>query len=477
MNDVDEISRLRIPPHSIEAEQSVLGGLLLDNNAWDRCGDLVNASDFYRHEHRMIFEAMGSLINSNKAADIITVFERLETVGKGAEAGGMAYLNALAQSVASAASVRRYAEIVRERAVLRKLAAAGDEIATMAFNPQGAAVAQLLDAAETAIFKIAEEGAGRGSDEGQSIDALMVNLIDRVNELHENGAQEVTGVRTGLYDIDRMTAGLQPGDLIVLAARPSMGKTALALNIGEHVAVNEGLPVIVFSLEMGGNQLALRLASSVGRIDQSRLRTGRLVDDEWGRLSEAVEKLGRCRVHVEDRAGLTAGEIRAKARRYARKVGRLGLIVIDYLQLMGMAPSGGKEANRAAEIGDITRALKGLAKEMKCPVILLSQLNRSVEARVNKRPVMSDLRESGSIEQDADVIWMVYRDEYYNEKTTKEPGIAEIIFSKNRNGPTGTVRLAFQSHLTKFDNLAHDYTPPPVTDSWARGSNPSKEFE
>jgi replicative DNA helicase len=475
MTELDEVSRLRVPPHSIEAEQSVLGGLLLDDNAWDRCGDMLVADDFYRFEHRVIFEIIGGLINSCKPADIITVFERAESMGKEKECGGLPYLNALASSVASAAGVRRYAEIVRERAVLRKLVVASDQIAAMAFNPQGQSAAQILDAAETSIFRIAEDGAGN-SDDGRSIESLMVELIDRVNELYENGAQEVTGLRTGLHDFDRMTAGLQPGDLIVLAARPSMGKTALALNIGEHVAVNEGYPVIVFSLEMDGGQLARRLTSSVGRLDQSRLRTGRLQDDDWERLSEAVEKLTHCQMLIEERPGLTAGEIRAKARRYARKVGKLGLIIIDYLQLMGMSPSNSKESNRAAEIGDITRALKGLAKEMGCPVILLSQLNRSVEARVNKRPVMSDLRESGAIEQDADVIWMVYRDEYYNEKTTKEPGVAEIIFAKNRNGPTGTVRLAFQKTLTKFDNLAPGYMPP-MPESWAGGANPARDFE
>jgi replicative DNA helicase len=456
-----DVSRLRVPPHSVEAEQSLLGGLLLDNGAWERCADLVVGEDFYRLEHRLIFEAIGALINANKAADAITVFSRLGAGGQAADVGGLSYINSLAQSVPSAANVRRYAEIIRERSVLRKLAAAGDEIATLAFNPQGRAVSELLDVAETAIFKIAEQGAGGADDDGQSIDQLMVGLIDRVTDLHDNGAKEVTGVATGLHDIDRMTAGLQPGDLIVLAGRPSMGKTALALNIGEHVALNEGLPVLIFSLEMGGNQLALRLASSVGRVDQSRLRTGRLNDEDWGRFSEAVEKLGRCQIKVEERAGIGAGEIRARARRYARKVGRLGLIVIDYLQLMAMSPSAGKEANRAAEIGDITRSMKVLAKEMKCPLILLSQLNRGVEARTNKRPVMSDLRESGSIEQDADQILMVYRDEYYNEKTTKEPGVAEIIFAKNRTGPTGTVRLGFQKHLTKFDNLAAGYEPPP----------------
>ncbi len=285
------------------------------------------------------------------------------------------------------------------------------------------------------------------------MDQLVVQLIDRVNELHENGAEDVTGVRTGFYDLDKMTAGLQPGDLIVLAARPSMGKTAFALNIGENVAVNEGLPVVVFSMEMGAAQLALRMVGSMGRIDQSNLRTGRLRDDEWGRLSEAVEKLGKVSMFIDESPGLTPSEVRARARRQARQCGQLGLIIVDYLQLMSGSGGGGDE-NRATEIGEISRGLKSLAKELKCPVIALSQLNRSVETRTDKRPMMSDLRESGAIEQDADVIMFIYRDEYYTKEACKEPGVAEIIIGKQRNGPTGTVKLTFLKPLTKFDNLA-----------------------
>jgi replicative DNA helicase len=429
----DEVARLRVPPHSIEAEQSVLGGLLLDNSAWDRAGDLLTDSDFYRWEHRHIYAAIGALVNTTRPADVITVFEQLQSHGKAEECGGLVYLNALAQSVPSAANLRRYAEIVRERAVLRKLVATSDEIATAAFNPQGRQVSEILDEAEGKIFRIGEEGS-RSKQGFQSMDQLVVQLIDRVNELHENGAEDVTGVRTGFYDLDKMTAGLQPGDLIILAARPSMGKTAFALNIGEYVAVNEGLPVVVFSMEMGAAQLALRMVGSLGRIDQSNLRTGRLRDDEWGRLSEAVE-------------------VRARARRQARQCGQLGLIVVDYLQLMS-GSGGTSEENRATVIGEISRGLKSLAKELKCPVIALSQLNRSVETRTDKRPMMSDLRESGAIEQDADVIMFIYRDEYYTKEACKEPGIAEIIIGKQRNGPTGTVKLTFLKPLTKFDNLA-----------------------
>ncbi|HET9644100.1 MAG TPA: replicative DNA helicase [Burkholderiaceae bacterium] len=447
----DEVARLRVPPHSIEAEQSVLGGLLLDNGAWDRAGDLLTDGDFYRYEHRTIYSAIGTLISASKPADVITVFEQLQSLGKAEECGGVAYLNALAQSVPSAANLRRYAEIVRERAILRKLIAASDEIATTAFNPQGRPVSQLLDEAESKIFKIGEEGS-RSKQGFIGIDKLVVELIDRVTELHENGAEDVTGVRSGFYDLDRMTAGLQKGDLIILAARPSMGKTAFALNIAEHVAVGEGLPVVVFSMEMGASQLALRMVGSLGRIDQSGLRTGRLRDEDWGRLTEAVDKLSKASVFIDETPGLSPAELRARSRRMARQFGgTVGLIVVDYLQLM--SGSGGSEENRATVIGEISRGLKALAKELQCPVIALSQLNRSVETRTDKRPMMSDLRESGAIEQDADVIMFIYRDEYYN-KESKEPGVAEIIIGKQRNGPVGTVKLTFLKPLTKFDNLA-----------------------
>ena len=448
----DEVARLRVPPQSIEAEQSVLGGLLLDNSAWDRAGDLLGDGDFYRFEHRLIYAAIGNLVSANKPADVITVFEQLQTLGKAEECGGLVYLNALAQSVPSAANLRRYAEIVRERAILRKLIAASDEIATAAFNPQGRPVAQILDEAEGQIFKIGEEGS-RARQGFQSMDQLIVQLIDRVNELHENGAEEVTGVRTGFYDLDRYTAGLQPGDLIVLAARPSMGKTAFALNMAEHVAVHEGLPVVVFSMEMGASQLALRMVGSLGRIDQQHLRTGALRDDEWGRLTEAVDRLGKAAVFIDESPALNPAELRARARRQARQCGKLGLIVVDYLQLMSGTTSSNDE-NRATVIGEISRGLKALAKELQCPVLALSQLNRSVESRTDKRPMMSDLRESGAIEQDADVIMFIYRDEYYTKDACKEPGVAEIIIGKQRNGPTGTVKLTFLKPLTKFDNLA-----------------------
>nr|WP_315137670.1 replicative DNA helicase [uncultured Limnohabitans sp.] len=445
-----QIAKLRVPPHSIEAESSVLGGLLLDNAAWDRVGDLLVDSDFYRHEHKLIYAAIGALINASKPADVITVSEHLQNQGKTAEMGGLAYLNSLAQYVPSASNIRRYAEIVRERSILRKLVTASDEIATNAFNPQGKAIDRILDEAEQKIFNIGEEGS-RMKQGFQSMDTLVVELLDRVQEMADN-PNDITGVPTGFYDLDRMTSGLQPGDMVVLAARPSMGKTAFAVNIAEHVALNEGLPVAVFSMEMGASQLAVRVVGSIGRIDQGHLRTGKLSDEEWPRLTEAIEKLRTVSLHIDETPGLTPSELRANARRLARQCGKLGLIVVDYLQLMsGSGGSGGD--NRATELGEISRGLKMLAKELQCPVIALSQLNRSVEQRTDKRPMMSDLRESGAIEQDADIIMFIYRDDYYN-KDSKDPGVAEIIIGKQRNGPTGTVRLTFLKNLTRFESLA-----------------------
>ncbi|PIT80606.1 replicative DNA helicase [Limnohabitans sp. JirII-29] len=448
-----QIAQLRIPPHSIEAESSVLGGLLLDNGAWDRVGDLLVDGDFYRYEHRQVYAAIGALVNASRPADVITVYEHLQALGKAEEIGGLGYLNALAQYVPSASNIRRYAEIVRERSILRKLVSASDEIATNAFNTQGRAVAQILDEAEQKIFNIGEEGS-RMKQGFQAMPQLVVDLLDRVQEMADN-QNDITGVPTGFFDFDRMTSGLQPGDLIVLAARPSMGKTALAINIAEHVALNEGLPVAVFSMEMGASQLAVRIVGSIGRIDQGHLRTGKLSDDEWPRLTEAIEKLRNVSLHIDETPGLTPSELRANARRLARQCGKLGLIVVDYLQLMSGSNSSGGD-NRATEIGEISRGLKMLAKELQCPVIALSQLNRSVEQRTDKRPMMSDLRESGAIEQDADVIMFIYRDDYYN-KESKEPGVAEVIIGKQRNGPTGTVKLAFLKPLTKFESLASGY--------------------
>jgi len=445
-----QVAQLRIPPHSQEAESSVLGGLLLDNNSWDKVGDLLVEADFYRYEHRLVFASITSLVNANRPADVITVFEQMQSQGKAEEVGGLAYLNSLAQYVPSSANIRRYAEIVRERSILRKLVSVSDEIATSALNTNGRPVTNILDEAEQKIFSIGEEGS-RMRQGFQSMDKLVVQLLDRVEEMSQN-PNDITGVPTGFFDLDRMTSGMQAGDLIVLAARPSMGKTALAINIAEHVALQEDLPVAVFSMEMGASQLAIRIVGSIGRIDQGRLRTGKLIDDEWPRLSDAIERLKTVSLSIDETPGLTTSELRASARRLARSCGKLGLVVVDYLQLMS-GSGGGDGENRATELGEISRGLKMLAKELQCPVIALSQLNRGVEQRTDKRPMMSDLRESGAIEQDADVIMFIYRDDYYN-KESKEPGVAEIIIAKQRNGPTGTVKLTFLKPITKFESYA-----------------------
>ncbi|NBW68331.1 MAG: replicative DNA helicase [Betaproteobacteria bacterium] len=450
-----QIAQLRIPPHSMEAESSVLGGLLLDNKSWEQVADLLSEGVFYRYEHRQVYLGISALINASRPADVITVYEYLQSIGKAEEVGGLGYLNALAQYVPSASNIRRYAEIVRERAILRKLVTASDEIATNAFNTQGKPVPQILDEAEQKIFQIGEEGS-RLKQGFQNMDQLAVILMDRVNQMADS-PNDITGVPSGFVDFDKMTSGMQAGDLIVLAARPSMGKTALAINIAEHVALNEGLPVAVFSMEMGASQLAIRIVGSIGRIDQQRLRTGKLNQEEWPRLTEAIEKLRNVSLHIDETPSLTPMELRANARRLARTCGKLGLIVVDYLQLMSGNTSSNNGDNRATEIGEISRGLKMLAKELQCPVIALSQLNRSVETRTDKRPMMSDLRESGAIEQDADVIMFIYRDDYYN-KDSKEPGVAEIIIGKHRNGPTGTVKLAFLKPLTRFESLASGYS-------------------
>ncbi|HXF47446.1 MAG TPA: replicative DNA helicase [Burkholderiaceae bacterium] len=455
--DAVQLDAVRTPPHSIEAEQSVLGGLLLDNTAWDKIADLLTAGDFYRHDHRLIFQAIGKLREADKPADVVTVFEALQSAGRIDDAGGLPYLNALAQNTPSAANIRRYAEIVRDRAILRRLVTVGDEIATAALNPQGRDTKAILDEAESKIFQIAEEGA-RGRQGFVEMDRLLTQVVERIQELFERAhPSDVTGVPTGFADLDSKTAGLQPGDLIIVAGRPSMGKTAFALNIGEHVAIDNGMPVAVFSMEMGASQLALRLLSSVGRIDQQRLRTGRLHDDDWPKLTAAIQKLHEAQFFIDETPALNAIDLRARARRLHRTCGRLGLIIVDYLQLMSATSVG---ENRATEISEISRSLKALAKELHVPVVALSQLNRTVEQRTDKRPVMSDLRESGAIEQDADVILFIYRDEVYNPDTT-DKGVAEIIIGKQRNGPIGRVNLRFGGEFTRFDNLATDHRGAP----------------
>ena len=445
------IANLRIPPHSIEAEQSVLGGLLLDNAAFDKIADLVGENDFYRDEHKRIYRQIRKLLEQSKPVDVITVAESLDLAGEGSETGGLAYLGELAANTPSAANIRRYAEIVRERAILRQLVTAGDEIAGSAFNPLGRDPKQLLDEAEAKVFAIAE-GGFRHQTGFQHINPLLTQVVERIQELHDrDNPSDITGVPTGYHDLDAKTSGLQPGDLLIVAGRPSMGKTSFALNMAEHVAIEVGLPVAVFSMEMGGAQLAMRMLSSVGRLDAHRVRTGRLNDDEWSRLTFALGKMHEAPLYIDETPALNPIDLRARARRLHRQCGKLGLIVIDYLQLMSSA---GQGENRATEISEISRSLKGLAKELNVPVMALSQLNRSLEQRPNKRPVMSDLRESGAIEQDADVIMFIYRDEVYNPDTP-DKGSAEIIIGKQRNGPIGMVRLTFLGEYTRFENFAN----------------------
>jgi len=444
-----QLDYLRVPPHSVEAEQSVLGGLLLDNAAFDRVTDVLNEDDFYRYDHKLIWQHIARLIALARPADVVTVNESLASAGKAEEVGGLAYLNALAHNTPSAANIRRYAEIVRERSMLRKLVSVADEIAAAAFNPQGKEARQLLDEAESRVFQIAQEGA-RGSAGFQEIQPLLAQVVERIDELyHRDGDSDITGVPTGFTDLDRMTSGLQPGDLIIVAGRPSMGKTSFSMNIGEHVAIEQGLPVAVFSMEMGAVQLAMRMVGSVGMLDQHRMRTGKLTADDWPKLTHAVQQVQEAQIYIDETPALTSMELRARARRLARQCGQLGLIIIDYMQLMSANSSG---ENRATEISEISRSLKGLAKELNCPLIALSQLNRSLEQRPNKRPVMSDLRESGAIEQDADLILFIYRDEVYNPDSP-DKGTAEIIIGKQRNGPIGSVRLTFQGASTRFLNF------------------------
>lgn len=444
------IASFKTPPHSIETEQSVLGGLMLDNHSWDKVADLINEDDFYRHDHRLIYKHICKLIENNKPADVVTVAESLENSAELQNVGGLAYIGAIVQSTPSAANIRRYAEIIRERSVMRQLAQVGAQISDASYNPAGRSAATLLDEAESKVFDIAEEGA-RGKEGFVDIQPLLKQVVERIELLYnQDNPSDVTGVASGFRDLDQKTSGFQPGDLIIVAGRPSMGKTAFSLNIAEHVGLELNKPVAVFSMEMGGAQLAMRMLGSVGRLDQHKVRTGQLQDDDWPKLTHALGKLNDAPIFIDESAALNSLELRARARRLYRQHGELGLIVIDYLQLMSSSSQG---ENRATEISEISRSLKGLAKELKVPVIALSQLNRSLEQRPNKRPVMSDLRESGAIEQDADVILFIYRDEVYNPDT-QDKGVAEIIIGKQRNGPIGKVDLTFIGEYTRFESYA-----------------------
>ncbi len=447
----DAVLALKVPPHSVEAEQSLLGALLLDNQAFDRIADLVAGGDFYRDDHRRIWRHIAKLIEAGRPADVVTVAESIEASEDKDKAGGPAYLAALAQNTPSALNIRRYAELVRERSVQRRLAHVATEIAETALAPGGKDVSQLLDEAESKIFQIAESGARK--DQGLlGISPVLAEVFERIDHLHsQENPSDITGVPTGFTDLDHRTAGLQPGDLIIVAGRPSMGKTAFALNIAEHVALHPStrLPVAIFSMEMSASQLAMRILSSMARIDAHKLRTGRLTNEEWPNLTDAIDKLNQTSIHVDETPALNALELRARARRMKREYGQLGLVIVDYLQLMSAS---GQGENRATEISEISRSLKALAKELKVPVIALSQLSRAVEQRNDRRPMMSDLRESGAIEQDADVILFIYRDEVYSPEKEEARGRAEVIIGKQRNGPIGRVELTFLGQFTRFAN-------------------------
>lgn len=439
------VDALKVPPQSIEAEQSVLGGLLLDNSRWDSLADKITAQDFYRREHRLIFKAISALSEENSPADVVTVSEWLEKSSELEAAGGLAYLGSLANNTPSAANIVAYADIVRERSIVRQLIQAAGEIANNAYVPEGRTAPELLDYAEKRILDISEKGARRRGG-FEPINALLTQAVDRIDVLYRSNST-ISGVPTGFTDLDEITSGMQQSDLVIIAGRPGMGKTTLAMNIVENAAVGQKLPVAVFSMEMPGSQLAMRMMASLGRINAHRVRTGKLDDEDWPRLTSAVSLLSEAPIFIDDTPLLTPMEMRARARRIRREHG-LGLIIVDYLQLMQIADN---HENRATEISNITRSLKSLAKELNVPVIAMSQLNRSLEQRTDKRPVMSDLRESGAIEQDADVILFIYRDETYNEDSP-DKGTAEIIVSKQRNGPTGKIRLTFLGEYTRFEN-------------------------
>jgi len=439
---------LKRPPHSVEAEQSIIGGLMLDNQVWDKVSIRVCEKDFYRSEHRTLYRAILTLSQKNQPFDVVTLLDTLKSTNELDEAGGEAYLFELANNTPSVANVSAYADIVREKSVQRQLIAVATEIADSAYNPLGRELSELLDVAESRVFAIAEQTATDGGPE--IIKSILVRAVERIDALYHSG-DSITGLATGLTDLDELTSGLQKSDLVIVAGRPSMGKTTLVMNIAEHAAINAVKPVLVFSMEMPGDSLAMRMMSSLGRIDQHRIRTGKLDDDDWPRVTSAVHMLSEAPLFIDDTAALSPAELRSRARRLVKEHGPLGLIVVDYLQLMKVP--GFKSDSRTAEISEISRSLKALAKELNVPVIALSQLNRSLEQRQDKRPVMSDLRESGAIEQDADLICFIYRDEVYNEDS-KDKGIAEIIIAKQRNGPIGKVRVAFLGKYTRFEDLA-----------------------
>lgn len=440
---------IKRPPHSVEAEQSIIGGFMLDNQAWEKVADRLCEADFYRMEHRILYRAILSLARKNQPFDVVTVLDALKSANTLDDAGGEAYLFELANNTPSVANISAYADIVREKSVQRQLISVAGDIADSAYHPGDRLLSELLDFAETRVFAIAEQTAQEGGP--QAIKSILVRTVEKIDSLYHSG-ESVTGLPTGLTDLDQLTTGLQPADLIIVAGRPSMGKTTLAMNMAEHVAIKSSQPVLVFSMEMPADALAMRMMSSLGRLDQHRLRTGKLNDNDWPRITSAVHMLSEAPLFIDDTPALSPTELRARARRLVKEQGSLGLIVVDYLQLMRV--TGSKVDNRTAEISEISRSLKALAKELRVPVIALSQLNRSLEQRQDKRPMMSDLRESGAIEQDADLICFIYRDEVYNEDSP-DKGCAEIIVAKQRNGPIGRVKVAFLGQYTRFEDLAY----------------------
>jgi len=441
-----ETESLKLPPYSLEAEQAVLGGLMIDNATWDQVSDVVMQADFYRADHRLIYEAIFDLAEENNPYDVVTLSEWLDSRNELNNVGGLSYLGSLAKNTPTAANIKAYAKIVRERSVMRQLIRVSTDIADSAYNPDGRTSAELLDMAESQVFEIAEKG-GRSEGGYAKIQDLLVKAVDRIDELYQSD-NAYTGIPTGFDDFDDMTSGLQKADLVIIAGRPSMGKTSFVMNLVENAAIKHKQPVAVFSMEMPGDQLVMRMMASLGRIDSNKIRTGKLDDADWPRLTSAVGILNEAPIFIDDTPGLNPMEVRSRARRIHREHG-LGMIVIDYLQLMQSAKGNGE--NRATEISEISRSLKGLAKELGVPVIALSQLNRSLEQRPNKRPIMSDLRESGAIEQDADLIIFIYRDQVYNDDSP-DKGTAEIIIGKQRNGPIGTARLTFLGQYTRFEN-------------------------
>jgi replicative DNA helicase len=456
--DTEELDFLKSPPYSLEAEQAVLGGLMLENDAWDGVAEKLMDRDFYQKSHKQIFSIMYQLVEGEKPIDWLTLSNELERLDELDEVGGQAYLAELANNTPSTANILDYADIVRERSVIRQLLSEVSSISERAYHPEGASSDEILDDAERRILAIAESRPNQGGPE--HIKPILRQTLDDLEALVNRGG-DITGITTGFTELDKMTSGMQRSDLLIVAARPSMGKTTFAMNLVENALIKGNAPCLVFSLEMPSEQLVMRMMASLGSINQTEVRTGKMDEEGWAKLTTAVTMLNDKPLFIDDTSGITPNEMKARARRVHKEVqdqGGLGLIMVDYLQLMRVP---GFENNRTQEISEISRSLKALAKELNCPVVALAQLNRSLEQRPNKRPVNSDLRESGAIEQDADVIMFIYRDAVYNEESPPEQ--AEIIIGKQRNGPIGSMPIKFEGHYSRFtDALPDEY------EAWAQ---------